>query len=169
MGSSGGYVPAPYGSLIACNYKVGADYSVATFPVQAYYGGVTTTYYMQGSEQKEFVNNVPMYFVNIDLAKRTAQVTIYNVKFAESMPMALSAVTLRGLKIEASRQSGYVISGDNIVPGVGIGANEVDYPQYTFDHFEMYPTNQSLTKCAIAYSVAGKYSGVFTGSYPVEQ
>lgn len=158
---------SPYGTYVAANFKVGSDYSIATFPREAYYGGTTITKYNIGSGDKEFRNEVPMYFFNIDMSRRTAILTIYNAKFAEEMPMALSAVTLRGLKVEPSSQSGYRISGKNIVPVVGVGGNEVEYPQYTFDDIEMHPTNTALTQCEINYSVAGRFAGRFTGSYTV--
>ncbi len=155
---------APFGTLVACNFKVGGDYTVATFPNRSYYGGATTTTYEAEGETKEFTNQLPMYFVSIDLAKRMAEVTIFNAQFSENMPV-LSAVNLRGLKLEASSQYGYTIKGENLTPTVGVGGNETSYPMYMFDSFEMHPTNTALSSCAITYEVAGKYKGAFTGSY----
>lgn len=150
------------GTLVTFNFKVGADYAIASFPRQAYYGGTTVT---SMPNTPDFTNPEPKYFVKINMENRTAELTIYNAKFAETMPMALSAVNIKGLTIKPSREYGYIIEGANIIPTVGTGDHAVEYPQYTFNKVEIHPTNAELTNCEITYTVADRFNGRFNGSY----
>lgn len=141
-------------------FKVGEEYTIATFPLEAFYNGVTTAETGNGT----FQNPNAQYKFMIDLKQNTVTLVIYNAKFAEKMP-PLASVTLRGLKLKTSRQYGYEIEGKDITPTVGMGDNEVAYPNYIFHTFTMHPTDKMLTKVAIDYTVGDNYQGSFTGSY----
>lgn len=158
---------APMGTLINTTFAVGNDYSVATFPIDAYYGGKTITTYTDAEGEQVLENQMQMYHIRVNLTNMTAQVIICNPVFEPGLT-PLATLTLSGLTLSPDRQYGYTIKGENIVPTLGAGQNVQTYPEYTFDSFEFHPTNSALTKGAITYSVAGKYKATFNGSYPVE-
>lgn len=166
-GGNAGGTP-PMGTIVASMFRVGGEYTVTVIPHIAYYGGTTVTQYQIKSEEVESTFYEPLYYITLDLKNMTADLVIYNARFADLMP-ALAAVNLRGLKLETSHEHGYTISGKNVVPSVGVGSNEVEYPQYVFDEIEMHPTNSLYTSCEIEYTVANKYKGRFTGSYRVQE
>lgn len=157
----------PMGTLVASRFRVGGEYTVTVIPHIAYYGGTTVTRYNLGGEEKESTFYEPLYYITLDINKMTADLVIYNARFAEGMP-SLAAVNVKGLKLEPSREHGYRIYGKDIEPSVGVGSNEVAYPQYIFNEIEMHPTDELCTACDITYKVANKYEGSFIGSYRVQ-
>lgn len=156
----------PLGTLTTMAFDVAGKYSVRAFPTFCYYGGALITKYPgpDGTE-KEFTNNTPTFGVKVNISSRTAEVSIHNVKFAEEMPMSLSVVTLSGLKLEGDAEDGYKITGRNIVPVVGLGANATPYPSFTFDEFEMHPCNTQMNMAEFEFIVAGRYEGEMIGTF----
>jgi len=154
----------PLGTLHTMAFDVVGQYKVRAFPKTCFYGGGLVTTYTQDGIEKEYTSTTPQFGVKVNLATRTAEVTIHNVKFAEEMPMALSVVTLKDLKLVGDEEDGYKIVGTNIVPEVGQGAHSIPYPDFIFNEFEMHPTNTQMTMAEIDFRVAGRYEGEFCGS-----
>lgn len=160
-------VSFPYGYEYALmSYDLGDKYSVRTFWPDATFKGVTNTQYPYKGENKTFSNEDMLYRVMLDLEKKTATVVMYNAKFAQEMPNALSNIVLENLPVTIDAQ-GYSISATNIEPKVYGSGVATPYPNFTFDKFEM-STVGDLTETTISYTVAGTYKGSFSGSYCVK-
>lgn len=148
----------PLGYLIYMQYAVKDMYVVKSFPEDVCYGGTTQTV----AGETEFNTSLPTYLVQLDVASGTAEVVIFSAQFSSQMPI-LSRVTIKGLKLTPSRECGYVISGENIIPTVGEGPSATPYPQFPFTKFELRPSSPDLTTADITYTVAGKYQGTLAG------
>lgn len=154
----------PLGEMVIMNCNLGNEYKLYTFPLLACYGGVTTTSFNMGGNEQRYNSDVTMYAVAIDANTSTAEVGIYNAKFAEPMPQL--TMFLRGLKVEYT-SDGYVIKcgEDGVVPLVGMGNAQVPYPDYVFNKFELKYNCENPTSITIDFQVAGKFNGYFGGSY----
>lgn len=159
-------VSNPLGMLCSVTFNVPGKYSVHAFPRRAYFGGSTTTTYngADGAE-KHYTSNSMTVGIDINLDSRTATLVMYNARFAEEMPMSLSRVELKGLKVEGDREHGYELTGKNIIPLVGEGQGAVEYPMFVFNDIEFHPTNDLMTRAECEFEVAGRYKGEFSGSY----
>lgn len=149
-------------------YNIGSDYNVKTIPVGAFYLGKTNTTYTMGDQEGSYSNDNMVYAVSIDYKKNpmTAQVMIYNAKFAENAP-TITCITLNNLSVEL-KNGAYEISGENVVPSMQEGNTMTPNEKYTFNSFRMTTTNYNLSKVNINYQVAGNFYGSFQGSYLVE-
>ena len=158
-------VPDPYPYVIG-QYTAG-NWSVATFQEDAaYYGVTTTSYTSQNETMQSYTNEDMLYRVMIDVDKKTADIIIYNAKFAEPAP-TLQAILLKDLKVTFGNGA-YSIEGENIVPGVAEGTSWTENPNYVFDTFKMTTLNKELTQADMSYQVAGRFNGNFNGSYIVK-
>lgn len=155
----------PMGTLTTMAFDVVGQYKVRAFPKSCYYGGTLVTTYPMGGAEKEYTSTTPQFGVKVNLASRTAEVTIHNVKFAAEMPITLAVITLKDLKLVGDEEDGYKIVGTNIVPVVGQGASATPNPKFTFNEFEMHPTNTQMTMAEIDFTVANQYEGEFQGSF----
>lgn len=143
---------------ILVSYSVGTDYIVSSFPMVAWYKGETNTTY-PGDGQ--FSDENMVYRVAVDVPKRTANVVIYEARFAEAMP-SLPAVVLENLPVVFENGT-YTIKAENVVPKVAEGNGLTEYPNYIFNSFEF--RRAGMAQAAISYTVAGRFNGVFTGSW----
>lgn len=147
-------------------YSAG-NWDVATFQEDAsYYGETTTSYPGEGGTVESFKNEDMLYRVIIDIDKKTAQVIIYNAKFAAPAP-TLQAILLKDLKVTWKHGS-YSIEGENVVPEVAEGGAWTENPKYVFNTFAMNTLNRSMTQAEMSYKVAGVFNGYFKGSYVIE-
>lgn len=163
-----GYSQLPENSYpyVIGQYTAG-NWDVATFQEDASYYGVTTTSYAgEGGALQSYTNEEMLYRVIIDIDKKTADVIIYNAKFAEPAP-TLQAILLKDLNVTWN-QGSYSITGEEVVPGVAEGASWTDNPNYVFNKFEMTTTNRKLTQADMEYQVAGRFNGHFSGSYIID-
>lgn len=144
----------------------GKNYRVATFPNLAYYGGSTTTTYTSDGKEQEYKAEEPMYMISVNAEAGTAEMTIYNAQFASNMPK-IAAINVKGLKIQGDRSHGYKISGQNIVPTVGVGSAATAMPEFTFNNIEVYPSDNDLTSVQINFTAASRFKAIFTGSYDI--
>lgn len=153
-------IPSP---LPVMQYKIG-NYTVKTFAQNTYFAGTTTTSYQMGpaAEVTEFKNDKPIYRVCFANDMKTANVVIYQVKFAESMSVSLEQVVLKNLAVTLT-PSGYVIEGENVVPEMLDGSAFVPYPQRVFDSIKVETLGSDMTKILCTYTCAGVFHGSFTG------
>lgn len=152
----------PLGDMLIMNFQLGDQYKVRTFPLLAFYSGVTTSSFsMQGQEQS-YSSDMTLYGVAIDPNNNTAEVGIYNAKFADPMPQL--TMTLKDLMVEYT-DDGYVIKAgeEGVIPLVG--TDNVPYPDYVFNKFEMKCEGENLTGVNIIFQVAGRFNGKFNGAF----
>lgn len=144
-----------FGRACAVTFEIPGVANVASFPREAYYTGSTSTTY-PGGENK---SNDIAYRVILDMEKSKALMVIYGAKFAEAMPKL--TFILRDLDFKAVR-GGYTLTGENLVPETADGSL---YPNFAFDNIKFSTTNKNLTDASIEFSVAGRFTGSFKGSY----
>ena len=107
-----------------------------------------------------------LYRVLIDLEKKTADIIIYNAKFAAAAP-PLKAILLKGLKVTWGKGS-YSIEGENLIPSVPEGGTWQENPRYVFNKFAFNTNGKTMTDANMSYLVAGMYTGQFSGSYVLD-
>lgn len=146
---------------VLVSYSAGNDYIVSSFPMVAWYKGETTTTFPSQDGTSDFSDNNMVYRVAIDVSKKTANVVIYEARFAEVMP-SLPAVVLENLPVSFENGT-YTIKAENVVPKVAEGNGLTEYPNYIFNSFEF--RRAGMAQAAISYTVAGRFNGVFTGSW----
>ena len=161
-------MPDPYPYVIA-QYTAG-NWQVATFQEDCSYIGKTTTSYIgQDGSTQAFENDKMLYRVLINTDKKTADIIIYNAKFASSdKAPTIAAILLKDLKVTWGKGS-YAIEGENVVPSVIEGAGWQENPKFVFDSFKFFTLNKELTQADMSYKVAGMYDGQFVGSYVVPE
>lgn len=154
-----------YNYAMVATYDVGASYNVKTFQDVTFFTGKTTTSYTNKNGAPEIFNSETIvYELDIDIEKKTADVILYNAKFAAAMPMELAKITVEGLALNC--ENGVIKAiGENIVPNWYEGGNETPLPMYIFKKIVFTTTSEDLTKAQISYDVADNYSGTFTGTY----
>lgn len=157
--------PLNYSELpvIAFSYNVGDLYSVRTFNPEAYMGGTTQTTYEMKGEHKTYTTDKMLYRTVIDPQTMTADLVIYNARFAEEMGRDLVAVVVKGLKVEWI-PNGYSISGSNIIPEYLEGGALQPIPPFIFNSISVSTVGDRMTDFVIDYEVAEQYKGHFTGS-----
>ncbi|MDE6772583.1 MAG: hypothetical protein K2J49_08275 [Muribaculaceae bacterium] len=152
-------------SMVIMQYDMGDDYNVKTVQPDAFYCGTTRTT-ISGTSPYETTEMT--YRLKINKGYKTADMIIYNAKFAEAMPLPLTAVVLKDLPIKFERGS-YSIEATNVVPKISEAGQLIDNDKYTFDTFRMFFTNIELTGADISYKVAGRFEGEVTdASYVVK-
>lgn len=158
-------VPVSSGHYLFTQYNIDGKWKISTFWPDLTYKGSTTTRFPGQTEP--FVTEGISYRLvmkrNLDNSiTDKADIIFYDAQFAPQAP-ALKAVVLKDLKLEFTSR-GFHVSGTNVVPKVLMDGNvPTDNARFTFDRFEMNSAGL-LTGAAIDYSVAGKYSGTFSGS-----
>ncbi len=108
----------------------------------------------------EPINSI-IYRVSMNLkdsSKYTADVYIYNAKFAPEMKQTINIV-LKNLPMTFTSE-GYVISATNVNP-VMLGEN-TENTKYVFNSFDLQSTDKMRAMQA-AFRVAGVFSGQVTG------
>lgn len=150
--------------LVIASYSIGDLFDVITCSTDMSFFGKTVTSYPGG----EFENTGMIYRIFIDTSKKTADVVIYDAKFAEKAP-SLAVVYLPSLPMTLKNGS-FEINGSNIVPKVPEGSEMnsvlVDYPNFTFKSFHFSTVEGTLfSKAEITYQVGAAFSGEFDGQY----
>ena len=148
-----------------CQYKIGDEYTVKTFPEIAFYTGETTTQYPGADGMQENSTKTIFYELSLNLAENKATIYMYNAKFS-GMPQepSKSQINIEGLNVDYS--NGMVtVTGENIIPVVVEGNVSTPYENYIFNNIEFKTTSDDLSECQISYTVAGRFSGTFKGSY----
>lgn len=154
------YVSNP---MLVINYRVGNS-TVKTFSMNPFFKGTTTTTYPMQGEDKTYNNGDATYRVNFAQDMKSANVVIYNIKFAQEMPRALQAVVLKDVPVTVNHD-GYVLQAANVVPEVLEGGELTPYPSFTFTSFMLKSASSDLTVAECEYVVNGVFKGSFYGSY----
>lgn len=152
------FTPNP---MIVVSYRVG-DYLVRTFARNAYFSGTTNTYFkMPGAESAStYTTKECTYRVNFSEDMKSANIMLYNVKFAENMK-PIQAVILKSLPVALTRE-GYVIEGTDVVPEMMEAGEATPFPSKIFNNIQVKSTPDMRTiKCE--YLVAGMFHGAFEG------
>ncbi len=157
-------VTCPYGYEYAVmSYNLGDQYSVRTFWTDVTFKGSTTTRYPYQGENKTYTNKDVLYRIIMDTENKKATAVIYNVKLAEEMPDNISNIMLKDLDLKFDN-SGYTISGENVVPEQYEAGVATPNTKFIFNNFTLR-SDGDLTSSSISYTVADVYVGNFNGSY----
>lgn len=154
----------PLGTLIVASFNLANEYTAKTITPRCYFAGNTVSKYESGGEHKTFTTDKPIYYMDIDLDAKKADMVIYNAQFAPEMP-SIPRMQVLGLTVEPDRTYGYRIKGSGIAPIAGEGANAVPYPAFTFYDLEFHPISEDLTQGQLTFRVGERYSATFRGSY----
>ena len=152
----------PLGDMIIMNAVVGEKYKLRTFPLLSCFSGSTTTSFSMGGQEQQYNSESGLFAVSINPANNTAEVGLYNVKFAAQMPQL--TMFLKDLKVEYTNE-GYVVSApaEGVVPVVG--NDQIPYPDYIFNTFNLVCSGDNLASIDVDFTVAGRFGGEFQGTY----
>ena len=158
-----------YGLILG--YKANGAQVKTFYQTQLYSGTTKTTYQLGPAGDKTAETDEATYGIAFAEDMKTANVVIYNIKFAPEMPKALEAVILKNLDVTLDR-NGYTISGTDIIPEVKEGSGTTPYENYPFRSFTFKPVNDDLTEARCDYVVSVKmgpasmdFTGEFAGRY----
>lgn len=147
----------------AITYNVN-DYSVRTIEQDSFYSGTTNTSYVYQDQHKEFSTTDITYEIRLDVENNSADLYIYNAKFAEEQPYAISQMKLGGLTLVAENGS-YTLTGTNIIPDVYESNAYTPNPKYVFNTISFRFTNEALTQGTLSFTCAGAYQASATLAY----
>ncbi|MDE6272287.1 MAG: hypothetical protein K2M31_04695 [Muribaculaceae bacterium] len=149
-------------TMLVMSYQT-PDALVKTFSMDPFFRGETTTTYTFGEADQTYKTNDAVYRIHFSSDMASADVIIYNIKFAQQMPRPLQGVVLKDLPVELGR-NGYRINVENIVPEMLESGELTPYPAYTFDKFTIETSSEDMTQVACQYTVKGVFHGSFNGS-----
>lgn len=149
-------------TMLVMSYET-PDAKVKTFSMDPFFRGETTTSYSFGGDVQTYKTNDAVYRVHFASDMTTADVIIYNIKFAQQMPRPLQGVVLKNLPVVLERD-GYLIAVENMVPEMLESGELTPYPAYTFDKFTLKSSSEDLTQIKCEYTVKGAFQGSFSGS-----
>lgn len=164
-----GYTNYPSDSrLLVAQYNIGDEYMVRTFPIDAFYNGVTSTQYPGADGIQTNTSETMSYRILINPLKNTADMIIYNAKFsANPNEKPKQAIIARNLDVTWTG-TGYTISKEDVIPEISEGGSTTPYPDFTFNEIHFSTNNKELTECMISYTVKNVFKGQFSGSYLVK-
>ncbi len=146
------------------SYEIGNEYMVRTFQVDCFYKGSTNTSFVAMDGQSGTYQNTNMlYRVILDVDKKKGDVQIFKAKFAEQQP-EISLIAVKGLDLTFNSE-GYVLKGENIVPGVVENGKETPNDKYIFNQIEFVASGPELTQGFFSFKVADRFTGRFVGDY----
>lgn len=156
--------PAVYNkTMLVMGFKT-PDATVRTFSMNPYFKGETTTTYNLQGEDKTFKTNEAVYRVNFSNDMKTANVAMYNIRFAQEMPITLLGVVIKNIPVKLTRE-GYVLEiTEDVIPEMIADGQLTPYPNYTFNKFRLATTNTELTEASCEYTVNQVFKGSFSGS-----
>lgn len=167
------------GNKVIAQYNYNNRYLVKTFPEYSFYVGTTLSTYTDRQGTTETANKEDIYYMlvlgnsdkvnpdkeNINL--NTATLYIFNAVFSNNPnEPPKSKITLSNLSVDYS--GGKIkVSGTDVIPLVGMGNSEVEYPNYIFKTITFETLSYDLTQCGINFVVGedGNYKASFSGSY----
>ena len=147
-------------------YTLNNTYKVKSMPVDVCYGGSTVTSFPDSNTDgmSAYQSDDMMYRIVFNTSRKTADVVLYDAKFAPAAP-ALKGIVLRDLAVEFTSDAGFVVSGTDIVPETFEGTDaSTPNPRYSFNSFSIASSNSDLTKVRCEYTVATVFKGSFEGS-----
>lgn len=141
------------------DYKIGTAARVRTFWPDLVMKGETVTS-VNGVSGSEFKSDQIVYRVKMDVDKNTATLVIYNAQFNSQMPK-MSALIIPGLRVR-NLDSGIEIDGIDIKPLYIEGGRLMENPNFPFNTIH-FASNDKLTGGTLDFTVAGRFTGSFTG------
>lgn len=151
--------------ILVGKYKVGNLFEVVTCSTDMSFFGTTVTTY---PPDNSYSTDKMVYRVFLDIKNQTADVVIYDAKFAEPAP-ALANVYLPSLKLTL-KDGNYEVEGNDVVPmvpeGEGAQTTLLPYPNFTFKSFKLSTIPGTLlSKVNVEYQVGAMFKGKFSGKY----
>lgn len=152
--------------ITIAKYDIGSSYRVNTFQTNTFFKGTTKTTYPMNPDGFVTDDITYRFIINRDNETNTysADMILYNARFAAEMPMSLVAVLVEGLDVEFTA-SGVNITGENIIPKWYTNGEFMDLERYTFKSVDFRTTNDSYTSAEMVYQVGEDYEGRFSGKY----
>ncbi|MDE7159842.1 MAG: hypothetical protein K2O24_03220 [Muribaculaceae bacterium] len=148
-------------SRTVLSYNYNNLYKITTFYPDMMFSGETST--TASATAEPFKTSAPQYRVVIDWEKKKASMVIYQAQFDPHMP-AMTALLLQNLDVEWTR-SGYTITGENVTAGSVENGSVTPVPGFPFTEIKMTTTSADMTEATVEYTVAGRFHGLFKGSY----
>jgi len=170
------YYQSPFASQIGADvfsprlvmkYSIDGVGTVVTFPVDAFYSGVSTVEGVDaGGSPKIFTTKDMVYRLSIQVDKQLATLIVYKARFKENSTdeEVYEALVFENLKVEY-RHGAYAVSGSDIVPSLIGASGKNPAPEYTADNIAFVTANEYLTKGNININFVSGESFVFTGLY----
>lgn len=155
------YKARPIGYAPKIRYVLGNEYKVYTFWPDLYYCGVTETEVL-GNPESAFKSQDVGYRVKFDIAKKKAQVVLYNVQFNPQMPPQ-ECLILPDLDVQFTH-NGFVVEAQNVNPLYIEGGMIMENPRFPFTTFSLV-AEDNMVECYCDFTVAGRFHGYFTGKY----
>lgn len=141
-------------------YTLGDKYMVYTFWPDLYYKGVTKSEVI--GVDGEYVSQEVGYRLKFSIAKKTATVVLYNVKFHKDMP-AQKCLILPDLDVQFTN-NGYKVEATNVVPLYIEGTHLMESPRFPFTSFS-FVAEGNMVEGSCDFTVAGRFHGSFVGEY----
>lgn len=154
--------------ITIAKYNIGEDYRVNTFQKNTFFQGTTKTTYFNpaGFETNEITYR---FIINKDeeSGQFSADMILYNARFASEMPKPLVAILVKGLTVDFTAD-GVSITGQKIIPewySEATGFTEL--PSYIFQSIDFHTTGDYYIDGELDYVVGedSQYVGHFEGSY----
>ena len=155
---------APY--ITVAKYNIGSSYRVNTFPIESFFKGTTRTTYPANPQGFQTSDITYRFSIKKDKDSNvyTADLILYNARFAAEMPMALTAVLVEDLDVEFT-STGVRITTENKIPKWFTNGEFLPLDRYIFKSVEFNTTNEYYTTGSLRYHVGEDYDGYFEGSY----
>jgi hypothetical protein len=144
------------------NYSVN-DYNVKTMESDQFFVGDTYSTYVYNEQHKEYTNSGIVYEIRFNVANNSADLYIYNAKFAEEQP-SITLMKVPGLKLQFSFGK-YLLEGENLIPEVMESGSYTPNPRYVFNTIRFVPSNTDLTQGALSFTVAGMFQASASLTY----
>lgn len=146
-------------SYTLMSYRLGPLCRVRTFWPDLVMKGETKTS-VNGVAGSEFSSEEITYRLKIDTDKNRAVLVMYDVKFNPNMP-SMNALIVPGLRVRALDE-GFEIDGMDINPLYIEGGKLMENPSFPFNSIH-FVSNDDLTGGTLDFTVAGRFTGQFTG------
>lgn len=157
--------PSPNRSYLVANYKLANEYRVCTFIPDAFFYGTTRSTYPSSGGTQSFSTDDISYRIVMNLKDMKASLIIYNAKFSDNPnEPTKTAIIAEGLDLEFVN-GGYTITGEDIIPLTVEGNQTTPMDRYIFNKIAITNTSYNLATANISFTVAGIYTGEFSGSY----
>lgn len=151
--------------ILVASYTLAGMCVVKTFQQNTFFTGETTTTYPYMGEIAHYSTKDIMYGLILDLSNNTATLIMYKAKFS-GVPQepVKTQINLNNLPVDFS--NGMIrIKAEDVIPDVVEGGQTTPNEDYIFNNIEFATTSEDLTSARITYTVAGRYTGTFMGSY----
>lgn len=136
------------------------DVEVITVQRQKVYFGSTGV--VNSAESTNFTSKTPYYAVTLDANTMTANIDVYNAKFAEKMP-AMN-MKFSGIPFNVSNL-GYTLACEELIPTIKESGVDVPYPNYKITNLSgdaLFATGLNLQfNCMGVFTVQAKLSYAF--------